>query len=322
MTMKILYIGLGWDYGNKEQGHSYEYHNIEAGMRECAEAGMFDLEVLHPDDMEKDQLRQEMANRILCTAPVDAIFHVPFNEHLDVPHEMMRLAAIKDIPRIEWDCDASWRFNNFIVGRRELYSHFVTTHSSTIGWYQSYGMNVIRSQWGGSPLYKRDQSVEKIYDVTFIGQKHGVRPKIVSAIRDAGISLHLFGNYWDGYPDSHGYITFEKMVSVFQQSRICLNMSNPWHVGTLEQIKGRHFEIPQLGGFQLSTPADDLESYFEDGKEIAIARTLPELIEKIRYYLDRQDEREAIAEAGYQRTLKEHQWKHRFEHIFKEVGVL
>lgn len=320
--MKILYIGLLRDYGKKEQGHSYEYQNIQAGMELCADKGMFDLVTLHPDDMSKDQLRQRMGELVLNDSPVDVIFSVPFNEHLDVPHEIMRLAALRNIPRIEWDCDASWRFNNFIVGRRDLYSHFVTTHSSTVEWYKRYGMNVIKSQWGGSPSYVRDTSIEKIYDITFIGQKHGIRPEIVSAIQGAGINLHLFGNYWDGYSNSHGYIDFEEMVKVFQQSRICLNMSNPWHINTLEQIKGRHFEIPQLGAFQLSTPADDLETYFKDGEEISIARSVQDLIEKIKYYLANPVEREAIAEAGYERTMKEHQWEHRFEHILKEVGVL
>lgn len=321
--MKILYIGLKYDYGKPEGGPSYEAMNIEAGFRDCAADGMFELDVLNPDDMTKDQLRQRMFEKIQSPTPPDAIFHVPFNEHIDVPHDMMALAKLRDVVCIEWDCDASWRFENFIVGRRDLYTHFITTHSSTVPWYDAHNMRVIRSQWGGSPLYKRDTSVEKVYDVTFIGQKHGIRPQIVNAIHAAGINLHLFGNYWDGgFRNAHGYISFEGMVRVFQQSKICLNLSAPWSGTGLSQIKGRHFEIPQLGGFQLSTPADDLENYFEDRKEIVIATSLPNLIKEMRYFLSHPDEREAIAEAGHQRTLKEYQWKHRFQKIFSEIGLL
>lgn len=139
----------------------------------------------------------------------------------------------------------------------------------------------------------------------------------------AGLKIDLFGNYWDGYERWHGYVKeFKDIVAVFNQTRVNLNLSNPWHHGTMPQIKGRHFEIPQCGAFQLATPADDLSSYFIEDKEIVVARSVPELIEKTRYYLEHATEREAIANAGHERMLKDHQWSHRFEHIFKEIGLV
>ncbi len=320
--MKILYIGLKWDYGKKEQGPSFEQMNIEAGLRQCANDGMFDLKVLHPDDMSKDELRQRMADLILSSAPPDIIWQVPFNDHIDVPHEMLRLAKLKDIICIDWECDASWKFDNFILGRRDLYTHFITTHSSTIPWYQKHGMKVIKSQWAGSPIYQRDPSIEKKYDITLIGQKHGIRPQIVSAIHNAGIDLHLFGRYWDdGFRNNHGYIDFEDMIKIFQQSRICLNLSAPWSGQGLAQLKARVWEITQLGQFQLTTPADDLENYFIPDKEIVIANSITDLIDKIKYYLVHDEERETIAQAGYERTQRDHQWSNRIVDILKEVGL-
>ena len=190
-------------------------------------------------------------------------------------------------------------------------------------------MNVIRSQWGGSPLYK-EEKLEKKYDVSFIGQKHGVRAdgsfvraEVIDALMNAGINVQLFGNYWDGYSNWGGYLRhFPKVLEVFNQSKICLNISNPWHVGTLAQIKGRHFEIPQICAMQICTPADDIESYFEDGKEIVVARGVDNLIEKIKYYLEHENERELIAAMGHKRMLDDHQWSHRLQYIFEEVGVL
>jgi spore maturation protein CgeB len=190
-------------------------------------------------------------------------------------------------------------------------------------------MNVIKSQWAGSPFY-HPRGSNKVYDVSFVGQKHGQMPngrfyraEIIDAIMSAGIKIDLFGNYWDGYENWHGYLKdFHAMIQAFDQSKICLNLSNPWHHGTMPQIKGRHFEISQNGGFQVCTPADDLDSYFIDGEEIVIAHSTDELIDKLRYFLEYDEEREIIAHAGRERMLKEHQWYHRFEHIFKEVGML
>ena len=45
-----------------------------------------------------------------------------------------------------------------------------------------------------------------------------------------------------------------------------------------------------------------------------------DLIARIRYYLAHDSERQAIATAGYERTLKEHTWQQRWTEIFKRCG--
>jgi spore maturation protein CgeB len=325
--MKVLYVGLLYNYGKQEEGGSYEHYNIEAGFRECAERGLFEVDYLYPDHHSSDF--NQRALDAVTQGDYDAIFHVAFNESLDLPESVAKLALRQDIPVIQWDCDSSWRFNNWILPRKDRVSHFVTTHSATVDWYKKNDMRVIRSQWAGSPYYK-PKTAQKSYEVTFVGQKHGqmpngkfVRAEIIDAIMDSGINIQIFGNYWDGYPNWGGYLTdFSKMVEIFNMSCICLNLSNPWHYNTMPQIKGRHFEIPQTGSLQICTPADDLESYFVDGEEIIIANSVEDLIDKIKYYLDNPGEREQIAGAGRQRMLKDHQWEHRLVPIFEQVGVL
>lgn len=320
--MKILYVGLLYNYGKPEEGFSYEHMNIEAGLHAYAKQKTLEVVSSHPDDM---KLHVE---QLFNSEQFDAIFHVAFNESLDLPENVALDALKKGIPVIQWDCDSSWRFGSWILPRKNRVSHFVTTHSGTIPWYRQNGMKVIKSQWGGSPLYKPSGEAAK-YDVSFIGQKHGLMPdgrflrsEIINAMMAAGLQVDLFGNYWDGYERWHGYAKdFETIIAVFNQTKINLNLSNPWHHGTMPQIKGRHFEIPQCQGFQLATPADDLLSYFVEDKEIVIARSLPELITKAKYYLAHEDERNMIAKAGRERMLAEHQWSHRFDHIFREVGL-
>jgi glycosyltransferase involved in cell wall biosynthesis len=328
--MRILYVGLLYNYGKKEEGFSYEHFNLEAGFKDCVNRGMFDVDYLYPDECGN---LQESALELVIEGNYDAIFHVAFNEHLDFPESAAKLALKKDIPVIQWDCDSSWRFGSWILPRKDRVSHFITTHSCTVDAYKQNGMNVIRSQWAGSPNYKLKRDLNQYdyakYDVSFIGQKHGQMPngkffraEVIDAIMAAGINVDLFGNYWDGYENWHGYLTdFHDMIRAFDESRICLNLSNPWHHGTMPQIKGRHFEIPQVGRLQICTPADDLHNYFEDDKEIVIANSVEEIIEKLRFYLENPEKRRAIANAGHNRMLAEHQWHHRFEQIFNEIGV-
>lgn len=88
-----------------------------------------------------------------------------------------------------------------------------------------------------------------------------------------------------------------------------------------DQIKARNFEVPGCGGFLLTGQAENLGDYYEIGKEIVCFKDMGDLIEKARYYLYHEDERAAIAQAGYQRTLHEHTYVHRFTEIFQRLGL-
>ena len=59
-----------------------------------------------------------------------------------------------------------------------------------------------------------------------------------------------------------------------------------------------------------------------EGKEIACFETPEELREKIRYYLEHEDERLAIAAAGHERAQREHQAIHRLQRIIDDVRAL
>jgi spore maturation protein CgeB len=88
-----------------------------------------------------------------------------------------------------------------------------------------------------------------------------------------------------------------------------------------DQIKGRNFEVPGCGGFLLTGMAENLGQYYEIGKEVACFDDRHDLIDKVRYYLEHEDEREAIAQAGYERTLREHTYARRFSEIFGHIGA-
>jgi spore maturation protein CgeB len=88
-----------------------------------------------------------------------------------------------------------------------------------------------------------------------------------------------------------------------------------------DQIKGRNFEVPGCGGFLLTGMAENLGQYYEIGKEVVCFDDRYDLIEKIRYYLKHENERAAIAQAGYERTMLDHTYVRRFSEIFKQVGM-
>jgi hypothetical protein len=88
-----------------------------------------------------------------------------------------------------------------------------------------------------------------------------------------------------------------------------------------DQIKGRNFEVPGCGGFLLTGLAADLGTYYAIENEVSCFTSMKDLIEKVHYYVRHEDQRSRIASAGYQRTLREHTYVHRYSHIFHSCGL-
>ncbi len=87
------------------------------------------------------------------------------------------------------------------------------------------------------------------------------------------------------------------------------------------QIKGRNFEVPGCGGFMMTGYADNLSDYYQPGQEIATFSGTNDLIDKVRHYLVNEPLRAAVAQAGYERTLSEHTYEHRFNEVFRAAGL-
>jgi spore maturation protein CgeB len=63
-----------------------------------------------------------------------------------------------------------------------------------------------------------------------------------------------------------------------------------------------------------------MRDYYKLGEEIVVYENDRDLVDKIKYYLVHEEDREAIAKAGYERTLRDHSTERRFEDIFKMIG--
>lgn len=126
-------------------------------------------------------------------------------------------------------------------------------------------------------------------------------------------------------PSVQGFLANEEVPVLFRNSKINLGLTrmiknNPFRRG-ITQMKLRDFEVPACGGFYLVEHAPDYADLFLPGREVETWRTVGELIEKIRYYLDHESERAAIAAAGQRRALREHLWTHRFSELFSKLGI-
>jgi spore maturation protein CgeB len=316
--MKILYVAMEWDYGFPERGRSFEDVTFyDTFSRLSHELHRFDFMALF-----KERGPAEMNRRLRETAmdlKPDLLFCVLFKDEID-PAVMTEITR-SGIVTLNWFCDDHWRFDSFSRRWAPCFRWVTTTDPASHEQYLRLGMNhAILTQWACNHFTYRPLDLPMQHDVTFVGQPHGDRRRIVEELRRRGIVVRTWGTGWES-----GRLPQEEMIRVFNQSKINLNFSNAWRdwrrfwQRRRDQIKGRHFEIPGCGGFQLSSQVEGLDRFFEPGREIAVYRSTGELVEKIRHYLAHEEDRRAIAEAGYARTLRDHTYEKRFAEIFRRV---
>lgn len=78
----------------------------------------------------------------------------------------------------------------------------------------------------------------------------------------------------------------------------------------------RCFEIPAVKTLMVAPYTDDIATLFKEDREIILYKNEKEFVEKIKYYLQHEKEREQIAEAGYNRLLKDgHEVKNRIQQV-------
>ena len=183
---------------------------------------------------------------------------------------------------------------------------------------------------------KRLEHVPKEVDISFSGQwtpEHKTQNEYLKAVGKAtlgwqgGFSLayYLAGTPPEQLPAAvamynHGARWGLSMFTVLKQARIAINAIKDIAQGGSASI--RQFETTGVGTFLLTEYHDSLREFFEPGQEIETFRSEGEQLEKIRYYLDHPEQRDAIAARGQARCHTAHSMEARmawFDEIVKEA---
>ena len=71
------------------------------------------------------------------------------------------------------------------------------------------------------------------------------------------------------------------------------------------------------GAFYMVECQDELEDFFDIGSEIVCYQDKFDLVDKVRYYLSQEKERERIRRAGHGRALHDHSWQMRLGSVLE-----
>ncbi len=106
------------------------------------------------------------------------------------------------------------------------------------------------------------------------------------------------------------------MYRILRQSKIVVN-----HHGDVPPYANnmRLFEATGMGALLITDWKENLRELFEPEVEVVPFRTDEECANRVRYYLEHDGEREAIAAAGQRRTLRDHTYLRRAEELVELV---
>jgi hypothetical protein len=158
-------------------------------------------------------------------------------------------------------------------------------------------------------------------DVAFAGEADADRlpffRSLVGAIPD--LNLALYGGLWNRDRQLGRYFRGRVQDRDFRMAlggaKIVVNLVRREN---RDDHVMRTFEGPACGAFMLHQRTESHLEVFREGQEAAFFESSDELIDKVRYYLTHEHERERIRQAGHARTVSGgNSYRDRLEEIFR-----
>jgi len=113
-----------------------------------------------------------------------------------------------------------------------------------------------------------------------------------------------------------GQRRFEEAADIYRRSKIVFNIS------MRKELNMRVFEVMATGSMLLTDDIPMIHQFFKDGVHMVTYKDEKDMIEKAKYYIEHDEERQKIAEAGMKEVLAHHTIDHRLDVILKEAGIL
>lgn len=138
------------------------------------------------------------------------------------------------------------------------------------------------------------------------------------------LTLALYGAFWNRSRTLRSYWRGFALGRDFRMAlggaRIAINLvrnaNRDGHVM-------RSFEIPACGAFMLAERTSEHLDLFAENREAAYFRTVDEMVDRVKYFLDHEDRRITIADAGRNAVvIGNHTYRHRLLVITNSVNEL
>jgi len=209
------------------------------------------------------------------------------------------------------------------------YTAFISNSKGGEDLLKQLGVENTHTVWYGadpdvfSPVSVKTQDI----DVMFYGHGREYRAEWIDSMitqpsrQLTGMQFAVRGtNLGDiGNTEMLPYLSFSKLREYSCRSKLNLCITRGAHASVYGSSSSRPFELSSMGACIVANPYNGLEEWFEPNKEIIIIDSPEEAIERYKYLLKNDAEREAIGKAARERVLKEHTFRHRARDLVRII---
>lgn len=209
----------------------------------------------------------------------------------------MHYRVVDDINKVSktcmWYMDAMHNFDNELVEKSKRVNYFISGVEGVTPYAKKFCNNTLFvHQCPDDAMNFMLDNINYKDDITFIGSVdsskiHGDRQMYVNTLN----------NEFSGFKHYTGIFGLEHN-KIVNESKINLNFSPTDATG----VSVRIYKILASGGFLMTTPWKGLEETFTSNENIVTFETKEELIEKAKFYLENEEERNRIRLNSYNKV--------------------
>lgn len=205
----------------------------------------------------------------------------------------------------------------------KIYSHhfdlYYTNAAVSLAEYADIGVKARLLPFAASASFHRPlPEVKKKYDVIIVGHARADRLSVVAEL-DKHFKVGLYGKGWRrwGILPRGRQVNGEAQVRALNSGRAYISFAQTMAGHT--NVKVGLFEAVACGTPVFTAVFPEMEQYFAYDQEIIGFTGLPELVEKLSYYLAHPAKLAQVAQIARERLLREHTWVRRWEQVLGDI---
>ncbi|SMF89436.1 spore maturation protein CgeB [Paenibacillus uliginis N3/975] len=225
-------------------------------------------------------------------------------------------------------------YTDWTVSIAPRYDYIFTLESSCLSFYRKLGcQQVYHLPFAVNPNVFHPKHVPTSYqsDICFIGTAFWNRVEAIDRLAPflKNKKVVISGWWWDRLQNYSllsekiklgDWMTPEDTASYYNGAKIVINLHRAADDDTINangykipahSVNPRTFEIAGCATLQLSDVRQDLGQLYSTGTEIGTYGSYDELVEKIEYYLQHEEERQQMAFNSLMRTRRDHTYHKR-----------
>lgn len=306
-------------------GKGYPYSPLDTGIQETLKTIVERVTMVVPDDDVVQVAREQRPDMMLAL------------DGFNLSVEKVKSVSDLGIRTAIWFTDDPY-YTDITAGIAVYYQQVFTLERNCVPFYTGIGCSrVTYLPLGVFPGSYRPQNppFPLRNEICFIGTAFWNRVKLFDRLIPmiAHRKLHISGMWWDrlseyqrwkGLIELGKWMDPERTSERYNANKIVINVHRSHDDNTFNQNSAqipavspnpRTFEISASATLQLTDLREDLAQFYIPGQEIVTYDSPEDLVYKADYYLEHEEERQAIALRGLYRTLRDHTYVSRLNQI-------